>query len=63
MRKNKLIAKITAITLAVTLGTFSFFSGTTKTAFADIVETTTQAVTEMQTEKATEAKTEKTVMM
>lgn len=50
MRKNKLIAKITAITLAVTLGTFSFFSGTTKTAFADIVETTTQAVTEMQTE-------------
>ena len=50
MRKNKLIAKITAITLAVTLGTFSFFSGTTKTALADIVETTTQAVTEMQTE-------------
>ena len=50
MRKNKLIAKMTAITLAVTLGTFSFFSGTTKTALADIVETTTQAVTEMQTE-------------
>ena len=50
MRNNKLIAKITAITLAVTLGTFSFFSGTTKTALADIVETTTQAVTEMQTE-------------
>lgn len=50
MRKNKLIAKMTALTLAVTLGTFSFFSGTTKTAFADIVETTTQAVTEMQTE-------------
>lgn len=50
MRKNKLIAKITALTLAVTLGTFSFFSGTTKTALADIVETTTQAVTEMQTE-------------
>lgn len=50
MRKNKLIAKITAITLAVTLGTFSFFSGTTKTALADIAETTTQAVTEMQTE-------------
>ena len=50
MRKNKLIAKITAITLAVTLGTFSFFSGTTKTALADIVESTTQAVTEMQTE-------------
>ena len=76
MRKDKLIAKITALTLAVTLGTFSFFSGTTKTALADIVETTTQAVTEMQTEveesetvnekqndnqeKATEAKTEKT---
>ena len=50
MRKNKLIAKMTALTLAVTLGTFSFFSGTTKTALADIVETTTQAVTEMQTE-------------
>lgn len=50
MRKNKLIAKITALTLAVTLGTFSFFSGTTKTALADIVETTTQAVMEMQTE-------------
>lgn len=50
MRKDKLIAKITALTLAVTLGTFSFFSGTTKTALADIVETTTQAVTEMQTE-------------
>ena len=50
MRKNKLIAKITALTLAVTLGTFSFFSGTTKTALADIAETTTQAVTEMQTE-------------
>lgn len=49
MRKDKLIAKITALTLAVTLGTFSFFSGTTKTALADIVETTTQAVTEMQT--------------
>lgn len=41
---------MTALTLAVTLGTFSFFSGTTKTALADIVETTTQAVTEMQTE-------------
>lgn len=50
MRKNKLIAKMTALTLAVTLGTLSFFSGTTKTALADIVETTTQAVTEMQTE-------------
>lgn len=50
MRKNKLIAKMTALTLAVTLGTFSFFSGTTKTALADIAETTTQAVTEMQTE-------------
>ena len=50
MRKNKLIAKITALTLAVTLGTFSFFSGTTKAALADIVETTTQAVMEMQTE-------------
>lgn len=50
MQKNKLIAKMTALTLAVTLGTFSFFSGTTKTALADIVETTTQAVTEMQTE-------------
>lgn len=57
MRKNKLIAKITAITLAVTLGTFSFFSGTTKTALADIVESTTQAVTEMQTEAETESKT------
>lgn len=41
---------MTALTLAVTLGTFSFFSGTTKTALADIAETTTQAVTEMQTE-------------
>lgn len=41
---------MTALTLAVTLGTLSFFSGTTKTALADIVETTTQAVTEMQTE-------------
>ena len=41
MRKNKLIAKMTALTLAVTLGTFSFFSGTTKTALADIAETTT----------------------
>lgn len=50
MRKNKLIAKMTALTLAVTLGTFSFFSGTTKTALADIAEITTQAVTEMQTE-------------
>lgn len=50
MRKNKLIAKMTALTLAVTLGTLSFFSGTTKTALADIVETTTQAVTDMQTE-------------
>ena len=57
MRKNKLIVKITAITLAVTLGTFSFFSGTTKTALADIVESTTQAVTEMQTEAETESKT------
>ena len=41
---------MTALTLAVTLGTLSFFSGTTKTALADIVETTTQAVTDMQTE-------------
>ena len=57
MRKNKLIAKITAITLAVTLGTFSFFSGTTKTALADIVESTTQAVTEMQTETEKESET------
>lgn len=47
------MAKVTAITLAVTLGTCSFFSGTTKTALADIVESTTQAVTEMQTENET----------
>lgn len=57
MRKNKFITKITAIALTVTLGTFGFFSGTTKTALADIVETTTQAVTEMQTKVETESET------
>lgn len=57
MRKNKFITKFTAIALTVTLGTFGFFSGTTKTALADIVETTTQAVTEMQTKVEAESET------
>lgn len=56
MRKNKLMAKLTALTLVVALGTGSFFSGTTKTALADVMESVTQTATELQT--TTEAPSE-----
>lgn len=56
MRKNKLMAKLTALTLVVALGTGSFFSGTTKTALADVMESVTQTTTELQT--TTEAPSE-----
>ena len=50
------MAKLTALTLVVALGTGGFFSGTTKTALADVMESVTQTATELQT--TTEAPSE-----